>query len=619
MIRTGLAFCLARFIVPRHLRFTIGASLLAIASICASACSSFPVADDLQKTVTGAAKRKLFEKKEQDAIENWRILDDVDLTRYVTEVGERVRKSSDVPPVSYFIIDTPVVQAVSSYTDAAIYITRGMITAMNSEAELACLIGHELHHQEQFLKGPEKTTDPSNSVRREVLEQIAPDSLRGFGIQDDLDDISYANFSKARETSADEAGIRLCHHAGYDPKALSSLLKRLSVEVRNGVLERIKKLKGSHEGLAERAHHLEEIITNEKLAVRPGTLTAGHFNRALAKARGRNDKLSREQERTLEDLSRFEKMVENSDTEKSEPWNTKKIVEIVDAVSNIIRKERITAQEFLIITPSGGGRTSDSFMEERVVNLRSKLGDYRSIVVARAQGILLGLSRIALGFTPYVGSAIDLYEVVRGKDFFSEEALSASDRALTALGFVIGQGGNLRRLEQAILPSIRNASEVRQIVRAAETEAKILGAENVVRHGPMNPGRLHEIPSPAGTVADTFRSGTYRQLETVNSIKLYRGYSDDSKQLAHYWSLEPPKSRLQTTVDSAIDPSWSGKPTKWIEITVPANETVYLGASAPIRPGVGGGKTADLVGGGSQVYVEKAVPPSWITGKGDLR
>ncbi len=65
----------------------------------------------------------------------------------------------------------------------------------------------------------------------------------------------------------------------------------------------------------------------------------------------------------------------------------------------------------------------------------------------------------------------------------------------------------------------------------------------------------------------------------------------------------------QAIIDSAINPKWQNRGTKWVEIEVPPGIIVNRGPAA---------KQNGLVGGGEQVYIEGDIPFSWVKGHGSF-
>src|SRR5439155_19618717 len=72
---------------------------------------------------------------------------DAELQRYVADIGMRLAKSSERPtlPWHFTIVDQPVVNAFA-VPGGFIYITRGILAYLNSEAQLAGVLGHECGH-----------------------------------------------------------------------------------------------------------------------------------------------------------------------------------------------------------------------------------------------------------------------------------------------------------------------------------------------------------------------------------------------------------------------------------------------------------------------------------------
>ncbi|WP_136069222.1 two-partner secretion domain-containing protein [Modicisalibacter radicis] len=118
-------------------------------------------------------------------------------------------------------------------------------------------------------------------------------------------------------------------------------------------------------------------------------------------------------------------------------------------------------------------------------------------------------------------------------------------------------------------------------------------------------GPLHKGPLPAG-IANTFRSGTYREVVTTEATTLYRVMGDKGKTAGGYWTQTKPAGPLQSVIDSALDQNWGNTATRVVEMDVPVGTRIFEGVAAPQR---------GLVGGGNQVYFDRVInplDPSWI-------
>ena len=99
------------------------------------------------------------EQASRDVEVSMGLYDDDGLQAYVDELGQRVAAASERPqlPWRFKVIDSPVVNAFA-LPGGYIYVTRGILAYVGSEAALMGVIGHEIghvtarHHVEQMSK-----------------------------------------------------------------------------------------------------------------------------------------------------------------------------------------------------------------------------------------------------------------------------------------------------------------------------------------------------------------------------------------------------------------------------------------------------------------------------------
>src|SRR5438093_2557951 len=72
---------------------------------------------------------------------------DTALQRWIQQFGTRLAATSERPklPWTFRVVDDPVVNAFA-LPGGYIYVTRGILAHLNSEAELAGVVGHEIGH-----------------------------------------------------------------------------------------------------------------------------------------------------------------------------------------------------------------------------------------------------------------------------------------------------------------------------------------------------------------------------------------------------------------------------------------------------------------------------------------
>ena len=162
------------------------------------------------------------------------IYNDVAKTAYVKRIGQRLTAALKSPPFDFHF------QIADSWTPNAfalpgghVYVTRGILALANSEAELACVMAHEIIHASE-RHGVKQL---GASILPRLLE--VPGKIVGNVIDNDLgalinapiktsNDLFLARYGWRHEKEADELGVRLAANAGYDPRSLSTILGNLS-------------------------------------------------------------------------------------------------------------------------------------------------------------------------------------------------------------------------------------------------------------------------------------------------------------------------------------------------------------------------------------------------------
>lgn len=150
------------------------------------------------------------------------------LADYVRQVGLRVALPS-IPgstPADWTItlLDSPVPNAMAT-PGGYLYITRGLMGMINSEAELASVLGHEAGH----VAGRHSAKRQGRATLG-ALATIGA-ALLGGDLAAQAAQLGSAAFvqgySRSQEHDADSRGLRYSAAAGYDPRAAASMLEAL--------------------------------------------------------------------------------------------------------------------------------------------------------------------------------------------------------------------------------------------------------------------------------------------------------------------------------------------------------------------------------------------------------
>ena len=154
---------------------------------------------------------------------------DASVQAYVSRVGQGVATVSDRANLGFHftVLDSAEVNAFA-LPGGYVFITRGLLAYLASEAELAAVLGHEIGHVTARHAVRQYTKAASYQVGAGVAGVVVPE-LAGDALQ--LADLVFAaiasGYSRQYETEADFLALRYSARAGYDPRATASLLRTL--------------------------------------------------------------------------------------------------------------------------------------------------------------------------------------------------------------------------------------------------------------------------------------------------------------------------------------------------------------------------------------------------------
>lgn len=143
------------------------------------------------------------------------------LNYYVNSIGQKLVLNVHRKNIRYHfsILDSKVVNAFAA-PGGYIYITRGLIAMLNSESELATVLGHELGHV--------NARHSAKSMSRAILFNIG--LIIGSELSKEIRKISpllsigtqllFLKYSRKNEYQADLLGIEYARKAGYNPEGL---------------------------------------------------------------------------------------------------------------------------------------------------------------------------------------------------------------------------------------------------------------------------------------------------------------------------------------------------------------------------------------------------------------
>ena len=199
------------------------------------------------------------------------LVPDAALQRYVNHVGRWLAAQTERPdlPWHFGVLDAPQLNAFA-VPGGTIFITRGLLERMKSEAELAGVLAHEIVHvlRKHHLKAIQKNakTALAGEALNQALEErggAAREKLISFGTE-----MYGRGLDKADELEADRLGVVIAARGGYDAYGLPSVLQTL--QAMNAQDSAIALMFKTHPAPGERLGALEAMqATLDAYASRP--------------------------------------------------------------------------------------------------------------------------------------------------------------------------------------------------------------------------------------------------------------------------------------------------------------------------------------------------------------
>jgi len=152
------------------------------------------------------------------------------LQEYVSSVGQRIAAVSHRPDLlfDFKVLDSPVVNAFA-LPGGFIFITRGLLAYLNSEAELAGVLAHEAGH----VTARHAVRQYTKLASYQIGTGIAAIAVPGIADYAQLSGLVCmaitSGYSRKYEKEADRLAVSYVAEAGYDPRAVASLLKTLDL------------------------------------------------------------------------------------------------------------------------------------------------------------------------------------------------------------------------------------------------------------------------------------------------------------------------------------------------------------------------------------------------------
>ena len=170
------------------------------------------------------------------------IYSDQGLQAYINRVGQRVAAQATRPEIDYrfTVLDDEMINAFA-VPGGFIYITRGLLMHMNSESELAAVLGHEIAHVTE--KHAQRQNNRNLGLKlANILVAGASGQRALYELGQIYGGVLLSGYRREFELEADRMGALFIAKAGYSPGAMLDIIETMKakdrIEIKQARLEK---------------------------------------------------------------------------------------------------------------------------------------------------------------------------------------------------------------------------------------------------------------------------------------------------------------------------------------------------------------------------------------------
>ena len=153
----------------------------------------------------------------------YRVYESKALQDYVNGVGQKIAKHSHRPDLQYHftVLDTADINAFA-LPGGYVYITRGIMAYLNSEAELAAVLGHEIGHVTARHGVRQQSAAQAANIGLTIASILVPQINNNIGqnLSNIIGGALLSGYGREHELEADRLGAVYLSRTDYDPQAI---------------------------------------------------------------------------------------------------------------------------------------------------------------------------------------------------------------------------------------------------------------------------------------------------------------------------------------------------------------------------------------------------------------
>ncbi len=268
--------------IKNNLTYFINIALIILATILIAACSTNPVTGKKDFSIISKSQELAMGAAAHNSVlKQSKRLNNPRLQAYVNNIGQLLASKShrNNIPYKFTVLEDPSVNAFA-LPGGYIYITTGLMAYLNSEGELAGVLGHEIGHVTARHGAQQQSAGLASAILLEIVSKKAGASTtKSLG---QLSTVLIRGYGREHELQADKLGAEYLARVGYSPSNMLDVISVLKAQ------EEFSKYQARREGRQPPSYHgvfsthpsndqrLQTVINAAKKIRSAGTRGANH-------------------------------------------------------------------------------------------------------------------------------------------------------------------------------------------------------------------------------------------------------------------------------------------------------------------------------------------------------
>lgn len=206
-------------------------SVLIISMLLGSGCATNPVTGEKDfVTISEDKEIAMGRQAHGDVLKQYKLYDNQELQEYVQRIGRKLAENSHRAGLVYrfHVLDSTEINAFA-LPGGYIYITRGLMSYLNSEAEFAAVLGHEIGHVTARHSVRQMSAAQMAGIGATIGSIFVPQMRTYAGSQmvNMIGSALLSGYGREHELESDRLGAEYLARTGYDPQAMLDVIRVL--------------------------------------------------------------------------------------------------------------------------------------------------------------------------------------------------------------------------------------------------------------------------------------------------------------------------------------------------------------------------------------------------------